>query len=186
MLFACLSIVADEQLFRLMANMVVSQETPILGTGEYNTAVGFRPLSNNTTGDNNSAIGNLALNSNSIGMLNSAFGAYSDVATGNLTNATAIGSRAQVAASNSMVLGSINGVNGATASTNVGIGTTSPQTRLDIMDENVVTNFGIDGNFGVAQCRLGLWYSMRSYDRSGSRTGIVHESTSGRDGSRTQ
>ena len=118
-------------------------------TGEYNTAVGFRPLSNNTTGGNNSAIGNLALNSNSIGMLNSAFGAYSDVATGNLTNATAIGSRAQVAASNSMVLGSINGVNGATASTNVGIGTTSPQTRLDIMDENVVTNFGVDGNLLV-------------------------------------
>ena len=31
-----------------------------------------------------------------------------------------------------MVLGSINGVNGATASTNVGIGTTNPLTTLDV------------------------------------------------------
>jgi hypothetical protein len=38
-----------------------------------------------------------------------------------LTNATAIGANAVVSANNALVLGSINGVNGATASTNVGI-----------------------------------------------------------------
>src|SRR5262249_32799373 len=34
--------------------------------------------------------------------------------------------------SNSLILGSINGVNGATADTNVGIGTTTPQARLTV------------------------------------------------------
>ncbi|MCW5907636.1 MAG: tail fiber domain-containing protein [Chitinophagales bacterium] len=49
-----------------------------------------------------------------------------------LTNATAIGFRAFVAQSNSLVLGSINGINGATANTNVGIGITAPAARLDV------------------------------------------------------
>jgi hypothetical protein len=51
-----------------------------------------------------------------------------------LTNSTAIGSNAQVTTSNSMVLGSINGVNGATSSTNVGIGTTAPSHVLHVLE----------------------------------------------------
>ena len=53
-----------------------------------------------------------------------------------LNNATAIGANAEVTASNALVLGSINGVNGATANTNVGIGTTSPLAtlHLDLLD----------------------------------------------------
>jgi hypothetical protein len=47
-------------------------------------------------------------------------------------NATAIGANAQVTASNSMVLGSINGVNGATASANIGVGTTAPIYMLHV------------------------------------------------------
>ncbi len=53
-----------------------------------------------------------------------------------LSNSTAIGSRAQVSASNSLVLGSINGINGATADTNVGIGTTAPTFKLTISDSS--------------------------------------------------
>jgi hypothetical protein len=49
-----------------------------------------------------------------------------------LTNATAIGANAQVTANNALVLGSISGTNGATASTNVGIGTTAPAYTLDV------------------------------------------------------
>jgi hypothetical protein len=49
-----------------------------------------------------------------------------------LSNTTAIGANAQVTASNSLVLGSINGVNGATADTLVGIGTTAPAAKLDV------------------------------------------------------
>jgi hypothetical protein len=48
-------------------------------------------------------------------------------------NATAIGANARVDQSNSLVLGSIKGVNFATADTNVGIGTTEPTARLSIV-----------------------------------------------------
>ena len=42
-----------------------------------------------------------------------------------LTNASAIGANAYVSASNTMVLGSVNGLNGATADTQVVIGSDS-------------------------------------------------------------
>ena len=54
------------------------------------------------------------------------------MASGAITNATAIGAKALVGASNSMVLGSINGVNSATASTKVGVGTTTPNSSLHV------------------------------------------------------
>jgi trimeric autotransporter adhesin len=54
--------------------------------------------------------------------------AGSGVGFGNLTNATAIGYRAYATESNTLILGGINGVNGATADTRVGIGTTTPST----------------------------------------------------------
>jgi len=50
-----------------------------------------------------------------------------------LVNAVAIGNRAYVQQSNSIVLGSIAGVNGATASASVGIGTTTPSTALHVV-----------------------------------------------------
>jgi len=61
----------------------------------------------------------------------------SDGAVG-ITNSTAIGYQAKVNQSNSLVLGSINGVNGAKASTQVGIGTTAPQRLLHIAGNNAV------------------------------------------------
>lgn len=53
-------------------------------------------------------------------------GAYSNGAAG-ITNAIAIGYQAEATQSNSLGLGSINGVNGAGASVIVGIGTTAPK-----------------------------------------------------------
>jgi len=49
-----------------------------------------------------------------------------------LRNATAIGAHAMVSVSNGLVLGSVAGVNGATATTRVGIGTTSPTNLLTL------------------------------------------------------
>lgn len=46
----------------------------------------------------------------------------------NISNATAIGANAYVGQSNALVLGSVNGVNGATQDTNVAIGTGTPNT----------------------------------------------------------
>jgi hypothetical protein len=45
-----------------------------------------------------------------------------------------------VAASNSLVLGSINGVNSATATVNVGIGTTTPNARFHVVKDSSVTS----------------------------------------------
>ena len=74
-------------------------------------------LINNTTGSSNSAFGYLA---------------GPDSASVALTNSTAIGANAVVSESNALVLGSISGINGATASTNVGIGTATPAAALDV------------------------------------------------------
>jgi hypothetical protein len=54
------------------------------------------------------------------------------VAAPNLRNATAIGAHATVSVSNALVLGSVAGVNGATGTINVGIGTSAPSNILTI------------------------------------------------------
>ena len=95
-------------------------------TGQGNIAVGWKTLIGNTTGGNNTAIGFLTLQGNNTGSNNTALGAFANVGSSGLTNATAVGAYAFVGQSNALVLGSINGVNGATTSTNVGIGTTTP------------------------------------------------------------
>jgi hypothetical protein len=74
---------------------------------------------------------------NGTGTNNTAIGFRADVESGDLNNATAIGARAFVSQSNSLVLGSMSGVNGCTADnvcadTNVGIGTTAPHAKLHI------------------------------------------------------
>ena len=102
--------------------------------GSNNTASGNAALQANTTGSYNTANGLDSLLSNTTGSFNSALGylAGPDSAHPNLTNSTAIGAEATVTASNSIVLGSIAGVNGAGSNTNVGIGTTAPAFTLDV------------------------------------------------------
>lgn len=101
-------------------------------TGYQNTFIGAAAGLNNTTGTGNTFVGNSAGTTNTTGSSNTTFGNGASVATANLNNATAIGANAQVSQSNSLVLGSINGVNWATADTLVGIGTTAPAARLHV------------------------------------------------------
>jgi hypothetical protein len=146
-------------------------------TGSNNTASGVNALVNLSVGSQNTALGGSTLFNNGVGSGNSALGfgglqnANGDYNTGvgynagpdashsNITNSTAIGANAQVTASNSMVLGSINGVNGATASTNVGIGTTAPVVQLQVQGndntgtgvQSLTTNTSTSGNsFAIA------------------------------------
>jgi len=103
------------------------------------TAVGFWALKGNTNGSENSALGDSAglttvqANQNVTGSHNTFLGYASGPGTPTqLTNATAVGSNAVVSEDNALVLGSIDGVNGAKANTKVGIGTDAPVTTLDV------------------------------------------------------
>jgi hypothetical protein len=86
----------------------------------------------NSTGQSNTFIGNAAGITNIAGSGNTTLGSEANVGVNNLTNATAVGNQARVNCSNCLVLGSVNGVNGATSNIAVGIGTTTPQSRLHV------------------------------------------------------
>ncbi len=96
-------------------------------SGGYNAFVGYQAGRSNTTGNNNIAIGTLAGDAITTGNNNTFIGTGADAGSNNLTNATAIGYGAKVSSSNSLVLGGT----GSNA-VNVGIGTTSPASRLEV------------------------------------------------------
>jgi len=74
-------------------------------TGVWNTAQGMQVLFNNKTGSLNTAVGYLALFNNVTSNENTAIGFGADVVADGLTNATAIGARATVDASNKVRIG---------------------------------------------------------------------------------
>jgi hypothetical protein len=101
-------------------------------TGYANSAFGLNALANNQTGNANAAFGVGAGQSVQTGSSNTFLGNGANVSADPLTNATAVGASAMVGASNSLVLGSINGVNDATSNVNVGIGTSTPRSALEL------------------------------------------------------
>jgi len=133
-------------------------------TGTDNAASGVNALADNTTGGGNVGDGTWAMSTNSTGTDNTGIGyssgqsAMGQATTGsfntfvgaqtstgsnlNLSNATAVGALAEVDSSNSMVLGSINGLNNATANTNVGIGITAPVYPLHVGNAGSVPAHG--------------------------------------------
>ena len=109
-------------------------------TGQANAAVGRTSLSGVTTGSSNTAIGTDAGNAVVTGSRTTLVGRSANVGSAALNNATAIGADALVDQSDSLVLGSIAGINGATSSTSVGIGTTKPGARLAIESDDTVSS----------------------------------------------
>lgn len=101
-------------------------------TGSVNAFFGTSAGTSNTTGQENAFFGANAGTGVTTGDRNTAVGYFVRIGTGDLTNATAIGARSQVDADNSLILGSVNGVNLAVSDTNVGIGTTAPAKHLHI------------------------------------------------------
>jgi len=101
-------------------------------TGAENSFVGYQAGSSNTTGFYNSFVGTSAGSTNTTGFQNLFLGYLANPSKEDLSNAGAIGANAYVSTSNSLVLGAIEGVNRAKASTKVGIGTTSPAYLLHV------------------------------------------------------
>jgi hypothetical protein len=100
-------------------------------TGVLNSAVGSSAGFHLTTGISNVFLGNDTGSGITTESGNSFLGSLSN-GTAGVTNSTAVGFRSQVDQSNSLILGSINGKNGATADTRVGIGTTAPAKHLHV------------------------------------------------------
>jgi trimeric autotransporter adhesin len=100
-------------------------------TGWFNVANGASAMYNNVSGFNNVAVGRLAMVTNVGGSNNTTLGNMADVDSFS-NNATAIGSNAYAPQNNTVILGSINGVNGATADAWTGIGTNTPNSTFDI------------------------------------------------------
>ena len=87
------------------ANTSIGGETMIyLTTGSYNTAIGNHSLLN-VSGNSNTALGADAGSTVTSGSDNTFLGRNANVSSGTLTNATALGSGATVAASNTIQLG---------------------------------------------------------------------------------
>jgi hypothetical protein len=126
-------------------------------SGTSNSFFGRLSGSATTTGNENSFFGRGAGDTNATGSRNTMLGGNADVGASNLTNATAIGARAFVTQSNSLVLGSINGSNGAVEDTNIGIGTTAPAARLHIVgDPNAAPDAVFQSNGGTASISLNI------------------------------
>lgn len=103
--------------------------------GGANTFIGVNAGIANVGSSNNTFIGANAGNTNLTSNGNTYLGANSDGGF-LVTNSVAIGQKAFVGQSNSLILGSINGVNTATADTLVGIGTSTPTSRLHLVNNN--------------------------------------------------
>ena len=141
-------------------------------SGNYNTAVGASSLYSNTSSDNNTALGYYALYNNKAGSNNVAVG----IRAGNLvsagsaltkptnsiflgaetkaqlddqTNQIVIGVNAIGAGSNSVVLGNTS-ITKTLLRGDIGIGTSSPATKLHIYDASsgpIITLSGLDTNY---------------------------------------
>ena len=120
----------------------------------------------NQTGNQNSFFGRVAGSGNVSGSGNSYFG-YGATGSAALTNATAIGFDAFVGSNNSLVLGSIAGVNGASASVNVGIGTTTPTRPLHIVTSAQQVVEISSSNTG------GSWLNLINTDTGGRQWNLI-------------
>jgi len=127
-------------------------------TGSQNTFIGdFAGAGGAETANQNTCVGSEAGGANVTGSSNTLLGFQADVGLNNLTNATAIGAKAIVSQSNSLVLGN---------NANVGIGTTAPQARLEVKNGNILV--GSPGQGIILKSPDGATCRLLSIDNMGA------------------
>lgn len=130
---------------------------PANTTGQVNVAIGRDVATSHVTGDDNTFVGAQSAGDHNGGQYNSSLGFASGggvvagvgntglgtfaSASGDWNNSTSVGFCAFAGATNAMVLGGINGLNNATANTNVGIGTTTPNVSALLTLDPTVSGF---------------------------------------------
>ncbi len=123
-------------------NIYIGDSSGILSNNaQSNVAIGRRSGRNINIGSKNVLVGDSAGAQLTTGSGNVFVGDGARGSSATISNAAAIGNRAFVSVNNALVLGSVAGVNGATAGIDVGIGTTAPQYRLHVVT-NDAANFG--------------------------------------------
>jgi hypothetical protein len=120
---------------------------------KYGSAVGFESMFNTIEGDGNTSLGYQSGYNNLSGGGLTIIGAFADVGVSDLSNATAIGYGAIVSKSNSLILGN---------NADVGIGTSTPTSKLDISGTN-----------GYEQLRLRTSYTPTGSTDSNGNIGDV-------------
>lgn len=114
----------------------------ISGSGTYNTAVGYRTLSNNTDGSDNIAVGGLAMNGNTTGSNNVAIGRQALFKNTTASDNIAIGESALFTS------------NGGTS--NIAIGTSTLQSNTQGSDNTAVGYSALDANIvGTSNTAIG-------------------------------
>ena len=121
-------------------NTTVGAWSLVSNSGAKNSAMGVGALERNLGGNENTAIGYYALRGNTSGSNNTAIGYAADMSDG-LSNATAIGSGATVAASNTIQLGNTSVTNVKTSGTITAGAVTYPKT--DGTSGQVLTTNGL-------------------------------------------
>ncbi|WP_365981911.1 hypothetical protein [Spirosoma sp.] len=112
------------------ANTFIGYQAGYNSTGASNTFLGYRTGYNITTGSNNIIIGPNSGTAITDGNDNVLMG-YNSQADDGLQNAIAIGANSRVAASNALILGN---------QVNVGIGTSAPVNRLEVVSQSPNTS----------------------------------------------
>jgi len=135
--------------------------------GNRNTLIGRSAAFQNTNGDDNTFLGSFAdfTTPNDTGSGNTAIGAGARI-VGNISNAAAIGSHAQASRTGAVVLGSIKGVNDSDQDSAVGIGTTNPQEKLDVIGGNIY--IGSNGRGLILRSPDGSVCRQLSIDNNGT------------------
>ena len=128
------------------ANTFVGKNAGSNNTASDNSFFGRAAGGNNTTGTNNSSFGLNAGLGNTTGSDNTVIGARSNVGANNLINATVIGANALVSQSNALILGN---------NANVGIGTSTPASKLTVVGLIETTTGGVKFPDGTIQTTAG-------------------------------